>query len=291
MPLTLWPASALAGASVFRAWKERTSPAVRFCLAWAVPAWILFELVPTKLPHYVLPLYPALCLLVAHAIISSEAGEAGEFSSKLVKTGYVSCQLVIVMLGLVALAIPWISSRHFVPVALIPAIGAIAAAAFSTWKFFKRRYVHATAVAIAATALILAPSLQWVLPNTGWLWLSTNVANAAKQRAGGNVTLCSSGYYEPSLVFLLGTRTLLTSPVGAAVFLRKNPEALALIAAGEDNDFNREARNQGVRVRIAGAFHGFNYSKGRIMLLRLYSVGSGEQTGDGRCLVSLFRRF
>ena len=27
--------------------------------AWVVPAWIAFELVPTKLPHYVLPLYPA----------------------------------------------------------------------------------------------------------------------------------------------------------------------------------------------------------------------------------------
>ena len=72
MPLTLWPASALAGASVFRAWKSRSTPAVRFCLAWIIPAWILFELVPTKLPHYVLPLYPPLCLLIAHAIVCSE---------------------------------------------------------------------------------------------------------------------------------------------------------------------------------------------------------------------------
>ncbi len=76
MPLTLWPASAMAGVSVFRAWKSRSAPAVRFCLAWIIPAWIVFELVPTKLPHYVLPFYPALCLLVAHTIISSEEGDA-----------------------------------------------------------------------------------------------------------------------------------------------------------------------------------------------------------------------
>ncbi|CAN5843025.1 hypothetical protein BH11PLA1_BH11PLA1_23910 [soil metagenome] len=34
-----------------------------FLLAWLVPAWIVFELSPAKLPHYTLPLYPAACLL------------------------------------------------------------------------------------------------------------------------------------------------------------------------------------------------------------------------------------
>ena len=30
-----------------------------------MPAWIVFELVITKLPHYVLPLYPAIAILIA----------------------------------------------------------------------------------------------------------------------------------------------------------------------------------------------------------------------------------
>ena len=37
----------------------------RFLLAWIMPAWIVFELVITKLPHYVLPLYPAIAILIA----------------------------------------------------------------------------------------------------------------------------------------------------------------------------------------------------------------------------------
>jgi 4-amino-4-deoxy-L-arabinose transferase-like glycosyltransferase len=282
MPLTLWPASALAGVSVFRAWKSRSTPAVRFCLAWIIPAWILFELVPTKLPHYVLPLYPPLCLLVAHAIVCSEEGKTLAFGSKLLKSGYLSCQLVIVLLGLGAFAVTWFPDHRFRPLGLVPVVLAVAGAALSTWKFFKRRYVHATAVAIAATALVLAPSFQWILPGADWLWLSRNVANAVKQRAGGNAMLCSSGYDEPSLVFLLGTPTLLTSPGGAAIFLAKNPEALALIAAGEDEDFKRQTLNQGVHVRLAGAFRGFNYSKGHMMLLRLYATRSDEMTGDDR---------
>jgi 4-amino-4-deoxy-L-arabinose transferase-like glycosyltransferase len=276
MPLTLWPASAMAGVSIFRAWNSRSAPAVRFCLAWIIPAWIVFELIPTKLPHYVLPLYPALCLLVAHTIIPGEEGNAREPASRLVRTMYASCQLVILLLGLGALALPWFLDHRFEPVGLIPATAGIAAAMLATWKFCKRRYLHAAAVTIVATALVVAPSLQWILPNVNWLWLSRNVANAAKQRGGDNVMLCSSGYHEPSLVFQLGTRTLLTSPSGAAVFLRSNTRAMALIDCSEDDDFKRETKNLGLQVKPAGAFYGFNYSKGRVMLLRLYVVDESE---------------
>ncbi len=33
-----------------------------------MPSWIVFELVLTKLPHYVLPLYPAIAILIAGAV-------------------------------------------------------------------------------------------------------------------------------------------------------------------------------------------------------------------------------
>ena len=276
MPLTLWPASAIAGVSFFRAWKSRSTPAVRFCLAWIIPGWIVFELIPTKLPHYVLPFYPALCLLAAHTIISSERDNAGELGSKPARTLYVSCQLVILLLGLGALAVPWFLDHRFEPAGMVPATAAVAAAALSTWKFFKRRYVYAAVVTIVATALVLGPSLQWILPNVNCLWLSRNVANAVKQRAGDNVMLCSAGYHEPSLVFQLGTRTLLTSASGAALCLRSNTGAMALIDRREDDDFKMETKNLGLHVRPASAFCGFNYSKGRIMLLRLYVVDESQ---------------
>jgi len=69
LPLTFWPGSILLGAALVGAWRERRQPAVLYCLAWLLPAWVLFELTPTKLPHYVLPLYPALALLASHATL------------------------------------------------------------------------------------------------------------------------------------------------------------------------------------------------------------------------------
>lgn len=271
LPLTLWPASPLAGAALFRAWKQRSALASRFCLAWALPAWAVFELVPTKLPHYVLPLYPPLCLLVAHTIMAAaKEGKSSELDSKLVFAGYVSCQLVIVLLGLSCLALPWYLEHRFAPLGVVTAAAAFLGAALSSVSFFKRRYLRAAALTIVATALVLAPALQSILPRVDSLWLSRNVSEAVVELGGKNAGLCSVGYDEPSLVFLAGTKIQLISAEGAAGFLRKNPRGLALVDSRQESDFIAQTARLGLRVRQVGAFTGINYSKGKRTLLRLY---------------------
>lgn len=44
-------------------WRGR--PIELFLLAWIVPMWVLFELSMAKLPHYTMPMYPAIALLSA----------------------------------------------------------------------------------------------------------------------------------------------------------------------------------------------------------------------------------
>ena len=73
LPVTFWPGSLLLGAAAVFAWRERGEPAVRFLIAWAVPFWLVLELVPTKLPHYLLPVFPALALLAGRAALDARA--------------------------------------------------------------------------------------------------------------------------------------------------------------------------------------------------------------------------
>ncbi|MGA9000244.1 MAG: phospholipid carrier-dependent glycosyltransferase, partial [Pseudolabrys sp.] len=63
--VTFWPGSVLAGLAAVMVWKTRHEPGARFLLAWLIPSWLVFEAVMTKLPHYVLPLYPAIAILIA----------------------------------------------------------------------------------------------------------------------------------------------------------------------------------------------------------------------------------
>jgi 4-amino-4-deoxy-L-arabinose transferase-like glycosyltransferase len=70
LPLMILPWTLALRARV-SAWRElvatRTQP-VRFALAWFVPAFVAFCAVSGKQPHYLLPLLPALCLLLAQVL-------------------------------------------------------------------------------------------------------------------------------------------------------------------------------------------------------------------------------
>ena len=66
--MTFWPGAPLAGMAAPAVWRARREPGAQYLLAWLVPSWIVFELVLTKLPHYVLPLYPAIAILTAGAL-------------------------------------------------------------------------------------------------------------------------------------------------------------------------------------------------------------------------------
>lgn len=70
---TIWgtflPWSLLLPIALWTAWPQRNEPTVRFALAAVIGPWILFEVAATKLPHYLLPVYPALAYLVARWII------------------------------------------------------------------------------------------------------------------------------------------------------------------------------------------------------------------------------
>src|SRR2546421_8995954 len=66
--VTFWPGAPLAGMAAPAVWRARREPGAQYLLAWLVPSWIVFELVLTKLPHYVLPLYPAIAILAVGAL-------------------------------------------------------------------------------------------------------------------------------------------------------------------------------------------------------------------------------
>lgn len=79
IPAWFYPASLLlipAIVATTRALRGKTLTALghgtaglKFLLAWGVPTWIFFELLPTKLSHYILPAYPAFALLCGYAAV------------------------------------------------------------------------------------------------------------------------------------------------------------------------------------------------------------------------------
>ena len=77
--LLLWPASLLLPRAASQLPLLSSHVESRFLLAWILPFWLVIEFVPTKLPHYPLPVIPALAVLLVCAV---EAPLPGATSGK-----------------------------------------------------------------------------------------------------------------------------------------------------------------------------------------------------------------
>jgi len=267
--MTFWPGSLLLVPALMRGWRRLDMPAERFLIAWLVPAWALLELVPTKLPHYVLPLYPALALLTAAALVEGMAHGGW------VRRADIAVRVLwaVVSLGLAA-ALVFLPLRFGGPLA--PAvIGAglllgLAAAVL----YGHSREAFAVAALAALAVIFVAPAGSAVLPGLERLWLSRAAASlvAEHPRAKGT-PLVSIGYSEPSLVFMLGTDIRLTTPRGGADALAAGGEAL--VSNREEAVFRQALNARGLVAQPLGTAPGFNYSNGQRMVLTLYRVAPG----------------
>ncbi len=271
--LTAWPWSALAPFVVIAAWRERKRPPIRFCLGWLIPAWIIFEIVPTKLPHYTLPLYPALALLIGWAL-SHESGGMSFLRSIGAKTSLAyrtvwACFTLALGAGVI------FASHMFGDGSFTGAIGvAIAAVAGGIFVLtgFQHRATRSCVAGFTAIGIVLAVSLtSSALPHLRLLAISPRLAEAVG-RHGTGAPAALVGFHEPSAVFLLGTRTLLTGTAGAAAHILANPGALAIVPTDTLDALRTALAAGGHSLGQFEAVEGYNYSRGEWLHLAVVTA-------------------
>ncbi|MCG6917635.1 MAG: glycosyltransferase family 39 protein [Deltaproteobacteria bacterium] len=272
--LTFWPGSLFLWPALRQAIKQRSQIGERFCLAWIIPLWLTFELIPTKLPHYILPLFPPLSLVTARLILKTSTASWDLSRWSLARVGFVLWLLVSVALAGAIVALPIYLNGRFEMVTLWPAGAAVLLLTLPTWKVFHGRLVEAAIGAILLETLILAPTLHVIMPGANGLWLSRSVARAVEQYRGSArdpaPIIAAAGYHEPSLVFLCGTGTKLVGVGEAALHLRQNPKGLALIREKLDVAFHKALTGPSGSVELLEKIQGVNYTKGKRMTLNLY---------------------
>jgi 4-amino-4-deoxy-L-arabinose transferase-like glycosyltransferase len=280
----MWPASLLALRAVGFAWRERATPAIRFLLCWLIPSWIVFEFVATKLPHYVLPTYPAIALIAAAALFAPQV----ENKTRGWVFAFV-CLIWLVVSAAVAGLGPAILMReqHVTDSVSIALAGAAFAAACVALYFLWRKRFSAVIGAMLVSALIVWTNLFAVVaPQLSNVWLSPRINAEARALAHcPDSRLVTTPYSEPSLVFLYGWRRTALSPDGATAandFAPNAPCNVALIGAGDRDAFLAGVARQGLAVREAGKLRGRNYSNGDGLDLTFYVAQAATAPGQGR---------
>jgi 4-amino-4-deoxy-L-arabinose transferase-like glycosyltransferase len=268
--VTFWPAATLAALATPAVWRARREPAIKFLLAWLVPSWLVFELVVTKLPHYVLPLYPAIAILIA-GVIDARALSRKPF----LVWGTIWWFVVPMVAGVAGIVVLAVIGRQF-GLLVWPLMGAAAVMGFLAWRFYQADGAeHALLRAIAAAILIAIALFGLIIPSLSQLFPSPTLARILRDSGCARPEVAAVGYQEPSLVFLAGTATRLADTLGAVEFLRGGDCRFAFVEAREERSFAQRAEALGLRYSAGPRIDAINISTGQPITIAVFrSVGS-----------------
>ncbi|MGF1501413.1 MAG: ArnT family glycosyltransferase [Paracoccaceae bacterium] len=224
---TFWPWAAFLPVAASWLWARRREPWLLLLAAWVVPFWVILEAVPTKLPHYVLPLYPALAVALAAWLLADDAGPP---SRRIRLASALLVAIPGVGLALALLVLPVALEGSLPPLAVPLALGGGAAALLAALAALRGRRLAQAGAGLVALVLVAGGILQVGLPSLATVFPSPRIAALAEPwRACGDGPLVTAGYREPSMVFHAGTETRLATPPEAARILAREPGALVLL--------------------------------------------------------------
>jgi 4-amino-4-deoxy-L-arabinose transferase-like glycosyltransferase len=262
--ITFWPGAPLAGMAVPAVWRARREPGAQFLLAWLIPSWIVFELVLTKLPHYVLPLYPAIAILTIGALERRVLSRSWLMRGAAWWFVIPALTSVIAVVGAVTLTRqPVFLAWPFVAAALIFGL-------FAWWLYDDNRAERSLLTAVVSALFLAFAVYGVVLPALTPLFPSAEVARALRNVVCVGPKAAAAGFHEPSLVFMTGTSTLLTDGSGAADFLGQGSCRFALVEARSERGFAQRAEAIGLRYDVAARIDGYNISQGRAISIAIF---------------------
>lgn len=271
LPLLFVPQLGLVVTGIVGLWRTRQEPMSHFLLAWIVPAWLLYEIVPTKLPHYVLPCYPALACAAALALLTHRLPQ-GRVWRFLVR-------LQFGLLGTGALALGgtgwWLGVASLWPYLL-------SFAAFGLFWWQARHFWHrpiTSCLSGAAASLVLAYGFWSLLPATQSLWLTPQISRAyfSARPCPLLSRLVTEGYNEPSIVFSAGTFTRFGNGGGAAAKLLAGDRCgVAVVRADLRAGFFADLTLLDTEVEEVGVVQGLHYNGGGWQTYSLYRARPAE---------------
>lgn len=270
--VTFWPGAVLAGLAAPIVWKSRYEPRTRFLLAWLLPSWLVFEAVMTKLPHYVLPLYPAIAIMIAGILESY-----GLTKQRWMVRGTIGWFLLPGAVAIATLVLFIMFGRELGLIAWPFAALAVIFGLFAWWLYEVDGAERSLLRGMLASVFLAITVFAVTFPLLPTLFPSALIAREIKASDCARPHVASTfAYQEPSLVFLLGTETRFTDGAGAADFLQAGSCQFALIDPRSERSFVQRVETIGVRYSLVGRVEGYNISIGKPVSLSVFRSQAGS---------------
>jgi 4-amino-4-deoxy-L-arabinose transferase-like glycosyltransferase len=241
-------------------------------ISWVLSIFLLMSLAATKLPHYILFIWPALALMVAGTIEASSNSRLAERDKKWLRGGVWFFGPVAFVLAAACFASPFIlqaqTGLHIPPLDWSgPLCGLILIimAASAIYFQLKEQFLKSSVVLLACLAVFLIPFLLGVLPGLEQIKLSPTIAKIVRDKTAPDLPLYTYKFNEPSLSFYIGRPIQqLAGPQEVADWaLQKQNGALIIPKNLLEEISGKFGSAEGGPIVQIGSKKGINYSKGK----------------------------
>ena len=247
-----------------------------FLLGWMLPMVLVMSFVSTKLPHYILPIWPALSLAVAGTIESAERGMLSGRDLKWFVYGRWLFAAIGIAGGAALVLGPWFvpalglnppGNEPFTPGLAWPVAGLGAILLVMTLLAAREhsagRYRATVGILVAGIVCVIFTVTMLGLPMIEKFKLSKPLADAIRAQTAADVEVSHLDYDEPSLIFYLGRRHLKSVGSDAGVFRWVKQPKPGVLVISRQALAKIEANNGPLGLKQIAAVRGFNYSKGK----------------------------
>lgn len=244
-------------------------------LCWGLPVIILMSLVATKLPHYILPAWPALAIAAALGIQRAiDEGQAGNTTLE-ARIGLGLFLAVGIVLGLGLVCVPW-----GLPVfgVRIPATGlglVFLAMVYLAWRHYRcGRHGTVAGILMAGMMTVFLSASLFLLPAIERYKLSPLIAAFIQGQTAPEIPVSTCGYGEPSLNFYLdrGPITSIEGP-DLPVWAKAPGKGILVVTENRLHPFQESFNTP--RIQTLDIVPGFNYSQGK--QVRIHILARDDQ--------------
>jgi 4-amino-4-deoxy-L-arabinose transferase-like glycosyltransferase len=243
----------------------------RYCrallISWVVPIFIIMTLAATKLPHYILFIWPAMALMVGGTIVAAQHNVLTERDRIWLRRGVWSFGPFAIAAALVLMIGPW-----FVKIPGLRWSGLASGIVLSIMAMIAIRYQRANRPQASAVVLLIGmivfeiPILFGLLPAIEQIKMTPAIARAVKAKTAKEIPVATYKFGEPTLNFYIGRQIEPLSDEKAVVSWSQQPGEAVLIIPKDKLDSIQQSYGALPLEEIASK-KGFNYSKGKIVEL------------------------
>lgn len=299
--ITLWPACLLLipglvfAVRAVKKNKGSNAPvikAMRLCLAWIIPYWVLVEIMPTKLPHYILPLFPALCTLMGAAAIMLLSTDRFQVARRINAGLFLIASTIIISVVMAASGYYGDVNYIYYGLGTLSGICAIAAV-FALW----RNNMKLGLISAGLSSLMLTvPTYALILPNLTQLRTTDSLVKAFDKSSialprRGNTEVVSPDFTEPSLVYHMGTNIDISGQADILNMAALKSGRVILLDQEKDKAKPRlamlkaHAHNEKICLDISHLAPSFNYSKGKAVKMLILQSKECEAVSDSSATI------